>query len=270
MTIRLFLKNLIQKMVVTMRRRIPTTTTEFQKQGPYDSFLGIQFTDEEFDRLNVEEESATRLPQSEEIRIATEEEDWSDDPPINTKNFVGVWDDLEEVLEDSGTINFLGDNRMEYLNVVDGSTKWVKIDAIVDSGASDSVGPTGMAPWIKTKASEGSKRGQNFHTACGGEIPNEGEKRVPIVTREGRRGMANFQCADVSRPLMSVSRICDQGNCVVFTATGGFVVDKQGSRTAFRRANNVYVLDMWTKVEPVVEETKPEKTEAQSFRRQGQ
>ena len=82
--------------------------------------------------------------------------------------------------------------------------------------------------------------------------------------------MANFQCADVSRPLMSVSRICDQGNCVVFTATGGFVVDKQGSRTAFRRANNVYVLDMWTKVEPLVEETKPEKTEAQSFRRQGQ
>ena len=159
---------------------------------------------------------------------------------------------------------------MEYLNVVDGSTKWVKIDAIVDSGASDSVGPTGLAPWIKTRDSEGSKRGQNFHTACGGEIPNEGEKAIPIVTREGRKGMANFQCADVSRPLMSVSRICDQGNCVVFTATGGYVVDKKGNKTVFGRKNNVYVLDMWTKVEAVVEETKPEKTEAQSFRRQGQ
>ena len=90
------------------------------------------------------------------------------------------------------------------------------------------------------------------------------------MTRDGRKGIANFQCADVSRPLMSVSRICDQGNYVVFTATGGYVVDRQGNKTAFRRKNNVYVLDMWTKVEAVVEETKPEKTEAQSFRRQGQ
>jgi hypothetical protein len=159
---------------------------------------------------------------------------------------------------------------MEYLNVVDGSTKWVKIDAIVDSGASDSVGPSGLAPWIKTRASEGSKRGQNFHTACGGEIPNEGEKPIPIMTREGRKGVANFQCADVSRPLMSVSRICDQGNMVVFTATGGYVVDKKGMKTAFRRTNNVYVLDLWTKVEAVEEEKTPEKTVAQSFRRQGQ
>ena len=69
---------------------------------------------------------------------------------------------------------------------------------------------------------------------------------------------------------MSVSRICDQGNCVVFTATGGYVVDKNGNRTVFGRRNNVYVLDMWTKVEAVAEDTKPEKTEAQSFRRQGQ
>ena len=85
-----------------------------------------------------------------------------------------------------------------------------------------------------------------------------------------RKGIVNFQCADVSRPLMSVSRSCDEGNCVVFTATGGYVVDKQGLKTAFRRKNNVYVLDMWTKVEAVAEETKPEKTEAQSFPRQGQ
>jgi hypothetical protein len=69
---------------------------------------------------------------------------------------------------------------------------------------------------------------------------------------------------------MSVSRICDQGNRVVFTATGGYVVDKKGLKTAFRRKNNVYVLDMWTKVEAAEEEAKPEKTEAQSFRRQGQ
>jgi hypothetical protein len=69
---------------------------------------------------------------------------------------------------------------------------------------------------------------------------------------------------------MSVSRICDQGNCVVFTATGGYVMDKQGAKTSFCRKNNVYVLDMWTKVETGEEETKPEKTMTQSFRRQGQ
>ena len=228
------------------------------------------------DLLNIEEEDIVRLPQSEEIRIPTEEieddidEDWSDEIPINTKNFVSEWKALDGDDDDYATISFLGEKQMEYLNVVDGSTKWVKIDAIVDSGASDSVGPTGLAPWIKTRPSEGSKRGQNFHTACGGELPNEGEKSVPIITREGKKGFANFQCADVSRPLMSVSRICDQGNCVVFTATGGYVLDKQGSKTAFNRKNNVYVLDMWTKVEAVEEEKIPEKTTTQPFRRQGQ
>jgi hypothetical protein len=69
---------------------------------------------------------------------------------------------------------------------------------------------------------------------------------------------------------MSVSRICDQGNCVVFTATGGYVLDKKGLKTSFRRKNNVYVLDMWTKVEPAEETTTLDKTEAQSLRRQGQ
>ena len=78
-----------------------------------------------------------------------------------------------------------------------------------------------------------------------------------------------FQVAEITRPLMSVSRICDQGNTVVFTKTGGYVLDKQGAKTSFNRKNNVYVLDMWTKVEAVEEVKSPEKTTTQSFRRQG-
>ena len=47
---------------------------------------------------------------------------------------------------------------------------------------------------------------------------------------------------------MSVcSKICDQGNRVVFDGQGGFIENKSGIRTSFKRENNVYVLEMHAK-----------------------
>eukprot|EP00972_Heterocapsa_arctica_P070368 10394212-Heterocapsa_arctica.AAC.1 len=57
--------------------------------------------------------------------------------------------------------------------------------------------------------------------------------------------MLKWQNAPVTKPLISVSHICDAGHRVVFEATGGHIVNiKIGRRTAFRRKQNVYVLDM--------------------------
>ena len=37
----------------------------------------------------------------------------------------------------------------------------------------------------------------------------------------GDQHLARYQIADVTRPLNSVSRVCDEGNNVLFTQTGG-------------------------------------------------
>lgn len=52
-------------------------------------------------------------------------------------------------------------------------------------------------------------------------------------------------CAQVTRPLRSVSRVCDQGKRVVFGAGGGYVEHlATGQRSDFQRQHNVYIMHM--------------------------
>lgn len=132
------------------------------------------------------------------------------------------------------------------LHYVPRGPTWRKVETVMDSGAAESVAPVELAPWVKLEASEGSRRGQTYLAAGGEKLPNLGEKKLEVFTSEGRPATATFQCADVTRALSSVSKICDRGNRVVFDVDGGFIVDKSsGARTNFRRENNVYVLDMF-------------------------
>ena len=124
--------------------------------------------------------------------------------------------------------------------------RWVKLETVVDSGAAESVAPVGMAPWVPRQESEGSKRGPTYLSASGDKLPNMGEKKFDMVTPEGHWAQATFQVAEVTRPLCSVSKMCDKGNRVVFELGGGYVEHlKSGMRTKFTRQNNVYVMDMY-------------------------
>ena len=60
-------------------------------------------------------------------------------------------------------------------------------------------------------------------SAGGEKLPNLGQKRLEVVTSEGNPATATFQCADVTRALCAVSRICDKGNRVIFEASGGYI-----------------------------------------------
>lgn len=65
------------------------------------------------------------------------------------------------------------------------------------------------------------------------------------MTDEGECARGTFQIAEVTRPLCSVSRVCDQGNRVVFGAGGGCVEHlASGRRSRFHRMHNVYVMNM--------------------------
>ena len=55
-----------------------------------------------------------------------------------------------------------------------------------------------------------------------------------------------FQVAAVSKPLISVSALCERGKRVVFGRAGGVVQNiKTGKQTPFYRQNGIYVLRLW-------------------------
>ena len=67
-------------------------------------------------------------------------------------------------------------------------------------------------------------------------ITNQGEKHVPVTTKEGAQCLLRMQVTEARKSLMSVSRVCDAGHRVTFEANGGLIEHLQtGQRTKFHR-----------------------------------
>ena len=112
---------------------------------------------------------------------------------------------------------------------------WNCVECVLDSGAADSVCPRSMCPWFAVEDSEASRAGVYYTAANGGKLFNLGQTHVPIAMEDGVRTMATFQVADVSRPLMSVGRVCAMGNRVIFGAGSGYILNiENGSTTPIR------------------------------------
>ena len=73
----------------------------------------------------------------------------------------------------------------------------------------------------------------------GGTIPNLGESRLNL-TETGTSGnmQAVFQIAAVTRPLMSVGKICDNGHSITFNNVMAVVVDSEGNEVCKFHRNN--------------------------------
>ena len=66
----------------------------------------------------------------------------------------------------------------------------------------------------------------------------------------GTEGMTmSFQVVDVSKSLLSVSKVCEQGHQVVFNASGGSILLNGDPKQAIplRLSGGVYELDTWVK-----------------------
>ena len=153
---------------------------------------------------------------------------------------------------------FIPAQATEEVNMVKGWRKeenggWIKVRSVMDSGCGKSVAPPGMCPWHPIVESEGSKRGQEFVSASEDVLPNLGEQHLEVVMPNGRETAVNYQMADVSRALNSISEICDAGHPdfghhVVFGRHGGMVVNLEtGMTTPFERDVNIYCMDFWVK-----------------------
>jgi hypothetical protein len=129
---------------------------------------------------------------------------------------------------------------------------WRKVKGVMDSGATESVAPPSMCPNYKIQESKGSREGQSYAVANGEEVENLGEQILDIVTSTGVETQVKYQNADVSRPLNSISEICDAGGVrgqqVVFGRNGGAVLNLDtGVATPFPREGGIYTFDFWVK-----------------------
>ena len=131
---------------------------------------------------------------------------------------------------------------------------WRRLSAIMDSGSAECVVPDSIAKSIPLDEPEASRQGQTYRTADGRVIKNNSEKTVTMYSENGDQYRARHQITDVTRPLNSVSRACDQGNNVLFTQTRGWIINHETDRkTWFPREDGVYVLHSWINKFPTEE-----------------
>jgi len=141
------------------------------------------------------------------------------------------------------------DSARQELNAVDYAEGWVKITAVVDSGAGDNVLPQKELPFIPMSATERSKSGRGFCGPSGEPIQNFGQKKVIVKTAEGQARTTTWQVANVRRPLMSVSKMTKAGNDVRFNDSQPHIHNvKTGERTKLRKEGNIFVVDLWVKL----------------------
>ena len=130
----------------------------------------------------------------------------------------------------------------------DNSDEYLRFRSVMDSGAADHVSNRATVPHVGIRPSAGSRAGRHFTTATGGEVPNEGEQELDIVTEEGGTSSMVFQITDVKKPLCSVSKICDRGNRVVFGRSGGVIHDLRTNHlTPFSRTGRIYTMDFYVR-----------------------
>ena len=105
--------------------------------------------------------------------------------------------------------------------------------------------PKGWLRQFPTREAAGSRAGLKYAAANNHKMENEGEQDVKFTSREGVRAAMTFQIAKVTRPLMSVSKICDSGMTAEFDKTKAVVRDSQGKTVCiFQRGGGLYVCRM--------------------------
>ena len=147
-------------------------------------------------------------------------------------------------------MNIIQTIEPEAVNSVKVDNRWEIIDMAVDSGASETVIGEEMLQSVQTKEGDASRRGVQYEVANGVRIPNLGEKRFKGHTVEGMARNLTAQVCEVNKALLSVKRVVQAGNKVVFDADGSYIEDKStGEKMWLREENGMYMLRMWVKTE---------------------
>ena len=154
----------------------------------------------------------------------------------NAKGALRVPKELRGTLSDMGLGELLAPVNLitvtETAEILVNSDAWkdVEFEVALDSGSVVHVCSIEDCPGYRVGESPGSRRGQEFLMGDGGTIPNLGQSQLNLSDDSiGRDIQSVFQIAAVTRPLMSVGRICDEGHSITFDAVMAVVKGADGS-----------------------------------------
>jgi hypothetical protein len=124
----------------------------------------------------------------------------------------------------------------------------VEFEVALDSGAQDHVCDDADTPGYILEESPGSSRGACFVVGNGSRIHNQGQKILNLEPEddESKTLKSCFQIAKVTRPLMSVGKICDGGMQVVFTDKTATIKAPDGKTVCVftRKPGGLYICKM--------------------------
>lgn len=151
---------------------------------------------------------------------------------------------------ESGQLRIFQTIEPEGVNAVKGAGQWEEIEMAVDSGASETVIGEDMLQGVETKEGPASRRGVQYEVANGVRIPNLGEKTFKGHTEEGFQRNLKAQVCEVNKALLSVNKMVQAGNRVVFDNTGSYIEDKfTHEKIWLEEKGGMYMLRMWVRNE---------------------
>ena len=142
----------------------------------------------------------------------------------------------------------------EGVNAIQGEVKWELLTLYVDSGATETVIAETMLNMMELKESPQSLRGVEYQVANGTKIPNLGQKLFVTHAEDGTKRQVLAQVCEVNKALLSVSKMVNHGNKVVFGE-----IDGQGNRISYiednvtkerlwiEEENGMYALKVWVR-----------------------
>ena len=148
----------------------------------------------------------------------------------------------EEIIETVMPLRSLGPNPRGRKSQSEG---YRKMELIVDSGAAASVMPQDLLGDHPVFPGDASKRGVHDLVANGDRVPNLGEMKLQVVTKEQFVSNMTFQVADVDKPILSVGEITKSGNEVKFDTNGGAITHlKRRKQFHFKQRGGIYIIEI--------------------------
>ena len=142
---------------------------------------------------------------------------------------------MRETLRNAGLAEVMAPINLitvtETAEVLTASDAWrdIEFEVALDSGSVVHVCSIDDCKGYKVGDSPGSRRGQEFLMGDGGTIPNLGQSELNLTDEAVDRDIKSvFQIAAVTRPLMSVGKICDEGHSVTFYSVMAVVHARMG------------------------------------------
>ena len=132
-------------------------------------------------------------------------------------------------------------------NLAENRDGWTEIEVTIDSGACDTVMPTSMCKHISIMQTEESRRGMEYEVANGETVLNVGARHCILMSENSQNPKRiTFQCADIHKPLLSISRVADLGYDCILSRNGGELRDRTSGETIpLHRRGNLYVMRAW-------------------------